>query len=97
MLIRVNNTINSLEIGESMMKLTTNRALWFKPKKSQIKFESIKLLPSNFVWYGKEKREGIIIRTIDKREYYLVKDFFDEYDEILKKLNSMMISEYQNK
>ncbi len=86
MLHRHNRTICSISFNDGTVLINTFQALWMKPKYFVCKKENLMIKPSKFNWYGKETKEGLVITTEDKKVYYLVKDYFTNYEEIKNKL-----------
>ncbi|UBM63195.1 hypothetical protein LA303_04290 [Candidatus Sulfidibacterium hydrothermale] len=86
MLQRHNRTVCSINVNKETVTIKTFQALWMKSKVFAWKKENLKIKLSKFNWYGKETKEGIILKTKDNMGYYLVKDYFIDYDEIKNKL-----------
>jgi len=88
MLQRHNRTICSININNKTVSINTFQALWMKPRFFVWKKENMMIKFSKFNWYGKETKEGIVLKTENNKEYYLVKDYFTNYEEIKNKLFS---------
>lgn len=46
-------------------------------------YARVDIITSHFTWYGIGIKEGRRISVSNKKELYLVKDYFDGYDEIV--------------
>jgi len=86
MLKRHNKTVKRISFQDEYIIITVFDALWLKSKEYVIKRSNLKMSNSRFYWYGKQMREGIILK--DKIEYYLVFDYFTESEEIKRRLIS---------
>ena len=86
MLQRHNRTICSINLSNETVSINTFQALWMKPKFFVWKKENLMIKFSKFNWYGKETKEGIVLKTEDNKEYYLVSDYFTDYEKIKGKL-----------
>ena len=84
---RWNRTINIINFESEKVNLETFPIFWYKQKKFTINISRVTLKKTVFPWYGKEKKEGIVIKINNKDEFYLVKDYFDDYETIKNQLN----------
>ncbi len=75
-----NRTLNTIEMQNGKVFLTTFGVLWFKEKRFE--YTGNPVTKVDFTWYGKVLKQGIKISTANKKELYLVKDYFDAFDEI---------------
>lgn len=83
MIKRWNHTIQTLEISGDTIAIVTFGTIGLKSIKIVLHVSKIKVKNSLFLWYSKEKREGIMMANKEE-DFYLVKDYFKEYDEIIK-------------
>jgi len=86
MLKRHNKTIEEISFEESKIVFEVFSALWLKSRKIKLSRDQFEAKETIFNWYGKEKKKGVIIRLINNKEYYLVSDFFNESEYIIKNL-----------
>lgn len=86
MMKRWNSTINAINFENGKMTLETFPIIWYKPKKYIMNIPDLSFKKSIFSWYGKEKKEGVLIKINNQNELYLVKDYFDDYEVILNKI-----------
>ena len=86
MLKRHNRTIEEISFEETKIVFKVFSALWLKSKRIELSRDKFKVKETSFNWYGKEKKKGVIIRLINNEEYYLVSDFFNESELIIKNL-----------
>ena len=87
MIKRWNRTINKIDIESGNLSAETFPIFWYKSKRYVIKVSDVILNNTTFPWYGKEKKEGIVIK-VGKEELYFVKDYFDDYESILNSISS---------
>ncbi len=87
MLKRHNRTIEEISFEENKIVFKVFSALWLKSKKIELIRGNFEIIESSFIWYGKGKKKGVIIRLRNYEEYYLVSDYFDEYELIINSLN----------
>jgi hypothetical protein len=83
---RQSKTIVGIDfLGEEIV-FKLNKILWIESVEYRLLKSKIKLDNKKFGWYGQEKeKEGLLIRS-DNIELFLVRDYFDSYDDILKQL-----------
>ena len=86
MLRRHNRTIKEISFDKPKIVFKVFPALWLKSKRIVLNRDQFKVKKTFFNWYGKEKKKGIIITLENNEEYYLVSDFFDEYELIMKSI-----------
>ncbi len=87
MIKRWNHTIKKIEITHDKIAIQTFSTLGLKAINLNIFDSNIKIKSTSFSWYSKENKEGIMIIIKDK-DLYIVKDYFDEFDEIAKLLSA---------
>lgn len=81
---RQNRTISEVTFSNEDIIIKTDKILWLKAKEYKINKSVIHLKNRKFKWYGKNiKKDGATI-FINDLELYLVKDYFDDYDIIIK-------------
>lgn len=84
---RQNRTISEVDFSNEDVVIRTDKILWLKAKENKLNKSKINFKNRKFDWYGKNtEKEGLSI-SINDMEWYLVKDYFDEYDDILKLFN----------
>ncbi len=86
MIKRWNRTINTINFESSKVTLETFPIFWYKPKQHVVSAPELIIKKTTFPWYGKEKKEGVVIKVDNQNELYLVKDYFDDYEVILNNL-----------
>ncbi len=86
MLRRHNKTIEEISFEENKITFKVFPALWLKSKKIELSRDQIKVKETYFNWYGNEKKKGVIIILKNNEKYYLVSDFFDEYEYIIRNI-----------
>lgn len=82
MLNRHNRTIANISIEDDKVCFNTFNALWMKSKEIVIPKSQLRAKYSKFNWYGAAVTEGLKIYDISSCEFYLVKDFFGEFEMI---------------
>lgn len=84
MIKRQNSTISAIEIQDNSVIFNLDKILWLKQKEIKSNIAEMDCKKKIFNWYGKKTiKEGLRI-LINGKEFYLVKDYFDEYDSIIK-------------
>jgi len=86
MLKRHNRTIKEISFDKPKIVFKVFPALWLKSKEIILNRDQFKVKDTIFNWYGKEKKKGVIVTLKNNEEYYLVSDFFDEYELIIKNM-----------
>ena len=80
MMKRHAHTIYSVGIENKDLTFSTFPTFWIGEKKYTIPMSNLKIKKSHFTWYGKNSnKDGLTIVTKDD-QFYLVKDFFDDYE-----------------
>jgi hypothetical protein len=92
MLNRHNRTIASISIEEDKVCFKTFNALWMKSKEIVIPKSQLRAKYSKFNWYGTAVKEGLKIYGTSSCEFYLVKDFFGEFEMIRNSVLEEIIS-----
>lgn len=82
MLNRHNRTIASISVEDDKVCFKTFKALWLKSIEVEIPKSQLKCINSKFNWYGATEKEGLKILGLSNCEFYLVKDFFEEFETI---------------
>ncbi len=84
---RQSKTIIGIDFSNDEVTLKLDKILWIKAMEYRLSKLEIRLKDRKFGWYGKRtEREGISIFT-NEIEFFLVKDYFDDYNDILKQFN----------
>ncbi len=83
---RWNRTIREINFQNNNIIVNSFPILWLKSQNYFLPLSEVIVNKSIFEWYGKEKKDGITIKISNKLKLYLVKDYFDNCDEILNKL-----------
>ncbi len=86
MMKRWNHTIKEVGFDDTKIIVTTFSVLWLKPIEYSILLSEIKVKKSIFSWYDKEDNNGATIAINDNTEIYLVKNYFDDFNEIFNKI-----------
>lgn len=86
MLKRHNKTIEEISFEGEDIILKVFPALWMKSKFIKTNKEEIKVINTKFHWYGKEGKDGYILKISKNQEYYLVLDYFTEKEQIINSL-----------
>ena len=86
MLKRQNRTITEIEVIEDIVLIKTNKIFWMKELEFKINKSILNVKSKQLDWYGKIPLEGVLLK-FETVELYLVKEYFDDYDEIVKLLN----------
>ena len=73
-------TIYAITIENKFVSFSTFSALWIQEKKYKIFISELKIKKSIFAWYGKNTKKDGLTLLIKPEEFYLVKDFFDDYE-----------------
>jgi len=84
MLKKHNRTIKRIRFEEGYIIIDLFAALWMKSKEYKFHRNTLKVRDAKFHWYGKQIKEGLILK--DKDEYYLVLEYFTESEDIKKHL-----------
>jgi uncharacterized UPF0160 family protein len=82
MLNRHNRTISSISFEDGRVCFKTFKALWMKSKEVEIPKKQLKAKDSKFNWYGATDKEGMKFSGIPGCDFFLVKDFFKDYEMI---------------
>ena len=81
---RWNNTIKTISFENGEMVAETFDVLWLRSKAYSIPTKEVIFKQSVFEWYAKNGRsEGYTIKADTSSDLYFVKDYFDEYDEVV--------------
>lgn len=87
-----NVTVKMINFENCNIRFVTFAMLGLKSKVFLLSESEIIIKKSNFGWYGKGEKEEASIAMPGNRSLYLVKDYFDDYDEIIKTLSNLHIS-----
>ena len=84
---RQNRTISEISFENDNIVIKTDKVAWIRAKEFRFNKSELNINQRKFEWYTKNAlREGISI-NVDDTELYLVKYYFDNYDEIVKMLS----------
>lgn len=86
MLNRHNRTIEEISFEETNLTFKVFQALWMDSKLIKVNKKEIKIIKSKFQWYGKEKKDGYILKLGHNQEYYLVLDYFTDKEQVINNL-----------
>lgn len=78
---RQNRTISEIVFLNNEVIIETRSVHWLKPRKIKVFISDLFVKTRKFGWYGNAEKEGLSIINNDI-EYFLVKDYFDEYESI---------------
>jgi len=84
MLSRQNRTISGINFSNDYYTIKTDKILWLKAKEYEIKKSMIRIKNRKFDWYDKNTDKIGASIFINDLELFLVKDYFDDYDIIIK-------------
>ena len=87
MLIKENKVIKEIDFTDNLSTIKTFPVHWQKSITIVSDIQNLKISTSEFEWFGKENLKGYILEFNNGNKYYLVIDFFDNIDDILKKMN----------
>jgi hypothetical protein len=87
MIRKWNNTIQEINFANNLFSFRTFPIFWLKSK--ELVAPKFKFSRSNFRWYGKEVKKGITLLTSENKRLYLVEDYFDDFDEIVARIESV--------
>jgi hypothetical protein len=86
MMLRQNRTISEIDFINEDIILKTDKILWLKGSEYNAEKSKVQSKSRKFEKYGKNTvKEGLSI-FVDDKELYLVKDYFDDYENINKLL-----------
>ena len=83
---RFNKVITCLNFVDSKIKVRTEKVNFRAGKEFYAENIDFKIIESKSIYYGNGSAEGLILRINANEEYYLIKDFFEEFDKIKIKL-----------
>jgi len=86
MLKRHNRTIEEIRFDETEITFKVFQALWMGAKSVKANKKDIKIITTKFNSYGKEKKDGYILKISQNQEYYVVLDYFTEKEQIINNL-----------
>lgn len=91
MLKRLNKTIREINIETHKIEISTFKGPMLKSKTYTTSFSDLKVSQFKFRWYGKREKIGVIIHINGlEKDLYLVKDYFDEYNNIISNLITLV-------
>ena len=79
---RMNNTIKYFGIEGDQVIIDTFPILWLKAKEYSVPVSSVKFRKIVYSGNGKTLKDGYSLKVNVNEEVFLVKQYFDEYDEI---------------
>jgi len=79
--IRLNKVVREVKIGEDQVVLVLKKEITWPIK--DIKFEEVK---KRFTGFSKSRKDGILVKTKTGKEYWIIEDFFNDYEELKKVL-----------
>ena len=89
MVSRHNKTVKGIDFMNNTIIIETFPILCKKQELVNIEKSDMKIIKKVFSWYGKPSKEGYVLRSLKtQKEYYLIKDYFSEYNLIEKQINS---------
>ncbi len=91
MLNRHNRTIKEIRFEDNEIKFKSFQALWMKAKFVKANKKDFKITSSKFYWYGKEKKDGYVLKLGQKQEYYIVLDYFTNKEQIISSIGQVMV------
>lgn len=77
LLIKLHKIIRKIQINESYILLETNRELWLS--KNEIVMKEVR---NKFTGFSMRNKDGILFKTLNGKEYWIVEDFFNNYEEL---------------
>lgn len=81
---RQNRTITEIEFSNHDVEFKTGKILWLNAQDYKLSIQNLSFKSRKFNWYGNNtEREGLSI-IVNNVELFLVKDYFDDYDNIKK-------------
>jgi hypothetical protein len=84
---RINKTICQIDFVENIIMLKTDKLLWFNAKEYNVHKNNLQIKKRKFAWYNiKTDKDGLSI-FVDNVELILVKDYFNDYESIIKQLH----------
>lgn len=82
LMIRINKVIRKIQINDKNILFTTNRELNYN--KNEIE---IKEVQNKFTGFSIKNKSGILLKDKAGKEYWIIEDFFNDYDELKSKIS----------
>lgn len=77
LMLRIKKVVRRIQFKENQIILFTNRE--YLICRNELKLEEVK---NRFTGFSQKNKDGILIRNNDGREYWIIEDFFNDYDEL---------------
>ena len=79
--VRINKVIKKIVINETKVLFTANKELTFN--KNELDYKIVK---RQFTGFSNVGKDGILVKTKSNKEYWIIEDFYNDYDELKNKL-----------
>ncbi len=86
MISKQRRTLSKLVINENTITITTCKMLWLRKIDLILTKREITIKKRTFSGYGTTAKQGLLIKLSNGKEFYLIKDYFDDYNLICEKL-----------
>lgn len=89
---RINKVIRLIRITDNSIELESNKKHHYNT--NEIRFKIVK---DKFTGFGSRNMSGILLADDKKKEYWLVEDFFNDYEDLKKLVKDKVEQKKQNK
>lgn len=79
LMVRINKVIRQINFDDNQIWFISNKKHCFN--RSEIRF---KLVKNKFTGFSKRNKDGILLTNGKGKEYWLIEDFFNDYEELQK-------------
>ena len=83
LIIRINKVIRKIQFNDSQLLITTNKEFMYARR--DIEFKEVQ---NRFTGFSIRNKSGILLRTKGGKEYWIVEDFYNNFEELKAKLIS---------
>lgn len=84
-------TLSKLVINENTITIITFKMLWLREINLILTKREITIKKRTFSGYGPIAKQGLLIKLPSGKEFYLIKDYFDDYNLICEKLETSLV------
>jgi len=77
LMLKIKKVVRRIQFNENQIIIFTNKE--YLISRNELKLEEVK---NKFTGFNQKRQDGILLRNNNEKEYWIIGDFFNDYDEL---------------
>lgn len=84
LILKINKVVKEIQINQSQILLVTNKQ--YQYLKENLSFKEVK---NRFTGFSIKNKSGILLKTKEGKEFWLIEDFYNDFEELKQSLTEL--------